>query len=359
MIKPIITHHGLFSALGNLDQTWQALMNKETGLAPFAHPDLTTWVGEVKELHAPLGTAQRVQQLLDLGLQDLPLEAIDPTTHLILSTTKGAIDDLGKHEAQLQSWQIATHLKKQLKLDGEATTVSGACASGTIGIIQATQKICTGEAESVLVVGIDILSLFVLAGFGQLLALAPNGCTPFDIDRSGLSLGEGMGYMLICHPDHAPQHHARIAGWGVSGDAGHITAPCRKGSGLIRVFAQTTNKGQQQVGAINGHGTGTIYNDAMEITAMNSFFKSPPPFHSVKGGIGHCLGAAGVMEACLSLKSLQHNSIPPTVGLTTVDERTKMATGKMEQTLSHPTILSCNSGFGGINAGVLLGRDKG
>ena len=358
MIKPVITHHGLASALGNLEQTWQSLMNNQTGLTPLAHPDLTTWVGKIQDIDAPLGTAQRVQQILHVGLQDLPPEHLPPHTHLIVSTTKGAIDDLRQQDSQLQSWQIATHLKKQLKLDGEATTVSGACASGTIAIIQATQKICTGEATAVLVVGIDVLSLFVLAGFGQLLALAPTNCCPFDIDRTGLSLGEGMAYMLICHPDHLQEHQAEIVGWGVSGDAGHITAPCRKGTGLIRVFSQATQKGQQQVGAIHSHGTGTIYNDAMEITAMNHFFKNPPPFHSVKGAIGHCLGAAGVMEACLSLKSLQHNLIPATVGLRTPDTRTKMATGKTKQSLNYPSILSSNSGFGGINAGVLL-RDKG
>jgi 3-oxoacyl-(acyl-carrier-protein) synthase len=162
--------------------------------------------------------------------------------------------------------------------------------------------------------------------------------------------------MQICHPDLVKEqkNSAKISGWGVSGDAGHITAPCRNGSGLIRVFEQITDQGKKQVGAINGHGTGTLYNDAMEITAMNHFFKQPPPFYSIKGAIGHCLGGAGVMEGCLSIMSLKHNLIPATIGLETPDVRTKMATGKKEQTLSHPSILSCNSGFGGINAGVLL-----
>lgn len=359
MIKPIITHHGLYSALGNLAETYQGLCQRQTGLTPLHHPDFTTWVGQIKELTAPLGSAKRVAQLLDLGLKDLPRDDLDPATHLIVSTTKGAIDELSQNQPQLQSWQIADHLKTTLHLQGDANTVSGACASGTIGLIQASQKICTGEATSVLVVGIDILSMFVLSGFQQLLALAETGCTPFDIHRTGLSLGEGMGYMLVCHPNLAQeQNHkapTRIIGWGVSGDAGHITAPCRKGTGLIRVFDQATAGGQLQVGGINAHGTGTLYNDAMEITAMNSFFATPPPFHSVKGAIGHCLGAAGVMEGCLSITSLKQNKIPGTTGLKSVDPRTKMATGRAEQALQYPTILSCNSGFGGINAGVLLG----
>ena len=359
MIKPVIIQHGLLSALGNLQQTWQNLLAKKTGLTLFANPEIPTWVGRIQQLTTPIGTAERIARLIDLGLQDLEQDHLEPHTHLIVATTKGAIDNLGKIN-HLQSWQIAHYLKEQLNLQGPAITVSGACASGTIGLIQACQKICLGEATSVLVVGLDILSMFVLSGFQQLLALSPTGCTPFDMNRTGLSLGEGLGYMLICHPDLAKEQKNvplnQIGGWGVSGDAGHITAPCRNGSGLIRVFSQATQNGKIQVGAIHAHGTGTIYNDAMEITAMNHFFTSPPPFHSIKGAIGHCLGAAGVMEAALSILSLQDGKIPATTGLKAIDPQTTMATGTKEQSLLHPVILSCNSGFGGINAGILLER---
>lgn len=355
MIAPAVRTCGLLSALGNLEQTWQGLLDTKTGLAPLNHPDIDTWVGQINQLQAPLGSAERLEELISAGLADLAPNQLDPHTQIIVATTKGAIDDLGQPNHRLQSWQIADHIKQHLRLQGITSTTSAACASGTIAIIQACQKICAGETTSVLVVGIDILSMFVLAGFSQLLALSETGCKPFDQKRNGLSLGEGMGYMLLVHPDQARESDARIIGWGVSGDAGHITAPCRKGSGLIRVFSQITTQGQQ-VGGINGHGTGTIYNDAMEITAMNHFFKNPPPFHSVKGAIGHCLGGAGVMEGCLSIKSLNHGKLPATTGLHSVDPRTEMGSGQVAQKLHHPTVLSCNSGFGGINAGVLFGE---
>jgi 3-oxoacyl-(acyl-carrier-protein) synthase len=357
LITPVITQHGLLSSLGNLQQTWQGLLDKRTGLTPFDHADIPTWVGRI-ELPAPLGTAKRIKHLIAAGLADLPRENLSATTHLIVATTKCGIDVLKANKNEFQSWQIAPYIKEYLGLHGEATTVSGACASGTIGLIQASQKICTGEATSVLVIGIDILSIFVLSGFAQLLALSDSCCTPFDINRQGLSLGEGLGYILVCHPDLAQEQHmtpaAHLTGWGVSGDAGHITAPCRQGSGLIRVFSTATDVGKKKVGGINGHGTGTVYNDAMEITAMQSFFQSPPPFHSVKGAIGHCLGAAGVMEACVSLSSLKHRKIPATAGLKTADARTTMVTGETSQDLQHPSVISCNYGFGGINAGILL-----
>ena len=358
MIVPAVRTCGLLSALGNLEQTWQGLLDLRTGLAPLDHPEITTSVGQIAQLQAPLGSAERLKELLTLGFADLAPNQLDPQTQIIVATTKGAIDDLSQQNPQLQSWQIADHIKQHLHLHGETATTSAACASGTIAIMQACQKICAKETASVLVVGVDILSMFVLAGFSQLLALSETGCKPFDTDRNGLSLGEGMGYMHIVHPDKAAKEDVRITGWGISGDAGHITAPCRKGSGLIRVFRQIIAQGQQ-VGGINGHGTGTIYNDAMEITAMNHFFNTPPPFHSVKGAIGHCLGGAGVMEGCLSIQSLHHGKLPATIGLRNVDTRTEMASGDMEQELHYPTVLSCNSGFGGINAGVLFGKREG
>ncbi|MFN2366681.1 MAG: beta-ketoacyl synthase, partial [Desulfurivibrionaceae bacterium] len=100
----------------------------------------------------------------------------------------------------------------------------------------------------------------------------------------------------------------------MSGDAGHITAPCREATGLLRALDLCTEGGSQPVGAVNAHGTGTRFNDAMEIKAFRHHLAGGIPVHSVKGAIGHCLGAAGVIEAALAVKSLAEGRIPPTVG---------------------------------------------
>ncbi|MCK4839886.1 MAG: beta-ketoacyl synthase, partial [Desulfobulbaceae bacterium] len=135
---------------------------------------------------------------------------------------------------------------------------------------------------------------------------------------------------------------------------GHITAPCREASGLLRALDCCTDGGSHPVGAINAHGTGTRFNDAMEIKAFRQLFAGNVPLHSIKGAIGHCLGAAGVIEAAVAIKSLAAGQIPPTVGLEEPDKELANLAGDTMFDLIHPSIISCNSGFGGINAAVML-----
>ena len=165
--------------------------------------------------------------------------------------------------------------------------------------------------------------------------------------------------MLLCTTEEAHKRDwpvlAQITGWGAACDATHITAPDRKARGLIAAIKKATDNCRRPVGAINAHGTGTQYNDAMETYAFTTLWgKNHPPFHSVKGAIGHCLGAAGVIEAVLSVESLKRGLIPPSVGLATPEFGTSHVTGQRPLALYHPSILTCNSGFGGINASILM-----
>ncbi|HSH12790.1 MAG TPA: beta-ketoacyl synthase N-terminal-like domain-containing protein, partial [Desulfurivibrionaceae bacterium] len=223
----------------------------------------------------------------------------------------------------------------------------------------AAQIIASGLGPaSLLVVGIDLLSIFVTGGFARLHALTPETCRPFDSQRDGLALGEAAGGILVTSAEEAKRRGwpvlAEIDGWGVSGDAGHITAPCREASGLKRALALCTAQGQKAVGAVNAHGTGTKFNDAMEIKAFREALPPDTPYHSVKGGIGHTLGAAGVVEAALGVKALAAGVIPPTVGLVEAEADSTILSGREALPLRHPSLLSCNSGFGGINAALLL-----
>ena len=277
-----------------------------------------------------------------------------------MATTKGAADELlnNPDNPTGQPWHLGKIIADITGCPTTPQIISAACASGTVAIIQAGKRIMSGASEVVIVVGIDLLSTFVIAGFDALKALSPTPCRPFDTKRDGLSLGEGIGVAVIASKQFARDNGlkplARIDGWGVSCDATHITAPCRDGSGLQRVLARATENGQKPVGAVHAHGTGTQYNDAMEMTAFQNFWEQLPPIHSTKGALGHCLGAAGVIEAGISIKSLKHGSIPPTVGLKEEEFQTGKLSGTSPLTLEKPSILSCNSGFGGINAGILF-----
>ncbi|MBU0483433.1 MAG: beta-ketoacyl synthase [Proteobacteria bacterium] len=352
------------TALGDLDQTWHGLQNGRSALAvdQLSGP-LAKWpVGAVAGLKAPVGSGARLQQLIGLiceYLPDLPAE-----TGLVVSTTKGAPDELlddGTGPWPGQPWELGWLISGKLGLKGPVSTVSAACASGTLAVIDAAQRVRYEDgAGSFLVFGIDLLSNFVVSGFARLHALAKDKCRPFDQNREGLVLGEGGGALLVTSRAEARRRNwpilAVVASWGVSGDAGHITAPCREASGLLRALACCTDYGRHPVGAINAHGTGTRFNDAMEIKAFREMFPPLVPFHSIKGAIGHCLGAAGVIELAVAIKSLAAGKIPPTVGLAEPDQALGNRAGDRMFDLVHPSIISCNSGFGGINAAVLLNK---
>ncbi len=357
----VIAGAGAVTPLGNLDDTWDGLMSCRSALSPQKILDVKEhWpVGCVNGLNGDFGSMERTSGIIRKGLSGLG--EVPGDTALIVATTKGAVDVLAGHPAtewDWQPWDLGRHIAGELGLTGPVSTVSAACASGTLAVIQGALRLVQGECRSVLVVGVDILSRFVLSGFAKLHALSSENCRPFDRDRDGLSLGEGAGYLLLATGDEAAKRGwpllAKTTGWGSACDASHITAPCRHASGLIRAIKQVAANGGV-IGSINAHGTGTRFNDAMEMTAFTSLWKEPPPFHSVKGAIGHSLGAAGVIEAAVAVKSLEKGVIPPSVGIRkTEDGLKKSISGEKALPLRHPSILSCNSGFGGINAAVLF-----
>ena len=368
MPQPCIVACGALTALGNLDEIWQNLCDVRTGLQPLHIVGLEQQypVGIIADLKGQIGTSARLIDLISRGFFSVPdLAEIACLADCIVTTTKGAADELLDPSSvpwKGQPWQLGDMVAEFLHCQGKIQVVSAACASGTIGLIQAAIQVEDESSEVVIVIGIDILSRFVIAGFASLQALSPDPCRPFDRSRNGLSLGEGMGLMVVTSEKLAVRKGwpilAKIAGCGVACDATHITAPCRKGSGLHRVFFEATKENRIQVGGVNAHGTGTFYNDAMEITAIRSFWKTDsPPIHSVKGAIGHCLGAAGVIEAAIAVLSLHKEQIPPTVGLKQPEIEILPISGAKLLPLSCPSILSCNAGFGGINAGILFNRE--
>ena len=359
MRKIYITGGEILTGAGDLDSTWSTLMAGQTALTPKRVDMAEAFpLGVISGLTEAVGTAGRVEELLLSLFQNLP--PLPKNTPLICATTKGAIDELFTRPTTNsgQIWQIGEHIRSLLRLNGEISTISAACASGTIALIQGGMRIAQDECDQVLVVALDILSNFVVGGFGSLKGLSPTPCRPFDKNRDGLSLGEGAGWLLLSsnkeqHGDRSP---CRLADWSVSCDATHITAPCRRGSGLIRVLDEIISKSTQPIGAVNAHGTGTIYNDAMELLAFGNSLGNSTPIHSVKGCIGHCLAGAGLIETAISMKSLEENLIPPTIGLLEPEDTDMTLSGHDPIHLQYPTVLSCNSGFGGINAAVLVSR---
>ncbi|CUV66134.1 3-oxoacyl-(acyl-carrier-protein) synthase 2 [Sulfurovum sp. enrichment culture clone C5] len=241
-----------------------------------------------------------------------------------------------------------------------------ACAAGTHAISEATKTIMLGGADRMLVVGAESAICAVgIGGFASMKALCsdnenPQGSSrPFDSDRSGFVMGEGAGALVLEEYEAAKARGAKIygevIGFGESGDANHITTPVVDGP-TRAIKAAMNMAGNPKVDYINAHGTSTPANDKNETAAIKSVFGSNiPPVSSTKGQIGHCLGAAGSIEAVITLMAMRDSILPPTINYTTPDPECDLDYIPNVARKANVDIAMSNSfGFGGTNGVVIF-----
>ncbi len=291
---------------------------------------------------------------------------------LLVATTTGEIDLLentvlqgtdgnrGKLPDMLPATAALAHVS------GPAAVVSAACASSTVALAQAMIMIRCGVADTVLVVAVDSLSEFLFSGFSALMALDEDVARPFDRDRAGLSLGEAAASLLLMSETRAVRDGyrvlGRLTGAAMTNDANHMTGPSRDGAQLTRAICralQDASTAPEHIAVIAAHGTGTRYNDAMEMKALTAVFDSPRPTFSVKGGTGHTMGSAGLVQAVAALEAIRHGLAPPTIGMRNVDDAARGWVASEAQTVGGGAALVVNAGFGGINAAVILEGEHG
>lgn len=373
MRRVVLSRVATVTALGDdLDSLWGGLLSGQSGIAPVNRFDSSNYISSlgacINDLEAPAG-GSRLDTILERVADqfgDVPADC-----RLLVASTKGEIDlletsgrEAGVIPEAVLFEPLLEKIAKRFSLSDRGRNINAACASSTVALARGAAMIASGQAESVLVYAADILSEFVFSGFSALQALSSEPCRPFDRQRNGLNLGEAGVALLLMSEARAEksgeQPLAYVAGWGASNDAHHVTAPARDGSGLIRACQQALNQagiGTEQVAAINAHGTGTVYNDAMELTAFSHIFgKKMPPLHGVKGSLGHCLGAAGGVEVAIACRSLQEQVIPGTVGCLDPEGAALQKVSSSAQSISGDYLLCSNSGFGGINGVVILQR---
>ena len=288
---------------------------------------------------------------------------------LVLSTTKANIEALERlsdgrpcsdsARRHLQGDLLAADLALEHGARGPVQCVSVACVSGLVAISQGAKLIQRGAADAVLVVGVDHLSAFVVAGFTALKAIDPVGCRPFDRERRGLSPGEAGAALVLVRSDLAPHPAITLRGWGGSNDANHMTGPARDGSGLaqaIRAALAMADLPLDEIGYVNAHGTGTPYNDAMESAALRAVFgEACPPVSGAKGMLGHTLGAAGVIETILCVLALRERLLPGTPRLDTPADEAPASLVREPRAVSRlDHVLKLNTGFGGANGALVL-----
>ena len=250
-----------------------------------------------------------------------------------------------------------------LEVSVPCQVIANACASGTNAIGHAFECVRSGRYQRVLTGGYDALSELVFTGFDSLQASTPEKCRPFDRHRAGMVLGEGAAILALENLELARKRGApvlaEIVGYGISTDNFHITQPDPSGVGprqaMERAF-QSAQISADEVDYINAHGTATIFNDAAEGKAISQLFNGVP-VSSTKSMMGHSLGAAGAVEAVISLLALRHQFLPPNINFDALDDRLDLNVVANE---SRPAVvrmaLSNSFGFGGTNASILIRR---
>ncbi len=252
-------------------------------------------------------------------------------------------------------------------LKGPNLSSATACAAGTHAVSEAGKTIMLGGADRVLVVGAEAAITGVgVGGFAAMKALSTRNddpktaSRPFDADRDGFVMGEGAGALVLEEYEAAKARGAKIygelIGFGESGDANHITTPTMDGP-LRAMKAAYAMAGEPKIDYINAHGTSTPVNDKNETAAIKELLggkENCPPVSSTKGQIGHCLGAAGAIEAVITLKAMDEGIVPPTINYTTPDENCDLdyvTEGARKADLN--VVMSNSFGFGGTN-GVII-----
>ncbi|QSX35070.1 beta-ketoacyl-ACP synthase II [Shewanella avicenniae] len=405
--RVVITGLGLVTPVGNdVDSTWKALLAGQSGIAPITKFDAseftTRFSGSVKDfdveqylskkdarkmdLFIQYGMAASIQAVKDSGLD---MEKEDPSR---VGTAIGA--GMGgmwlieqNHSALLNGGprkispffvpstiinMIAGHLSIMYGMTGPNFAVTTACTTGVHNIGFAARTIAYGDADVMVAGGAeDVTCPLGVGGFGAAKALSTRNdeptkaSRPWDKDRDGFVIGDGAGVMVVEEYEHAKARGAKIyaelVGFGMSGDAFHMTSPPADGKGAAAAMANALRDGglnAEQVGYINAHGTSTPAGDKAEAAAVKSIFGAAAHkvmVSSTKSMTGHLLGAAGAVETIFTALALQNQEVPPTINLDNPDEGCDLDFVPHTARQVNMEYALCNSfGFGGTNGSLLL-----
>ncbi len=314
----------------------------------------------------------RLEKLSILSIRDALLgsgvDGSDKRTGIIFSTTKGNIDlldtDLASQyeDHRIHLWSAANEIQKYVGNPNTPIVISNACISGSLAVLVGQRLINSGKCDHVIVAGADIMSEFIVSGFQSFQAVSEEPCKPFDKDRSGITIGEGAGTIILTADPSVGKKNSRITvmGGGTSNDANHISGPSRTGDGLYLAINMALNEAGLQVGEIDyisAHGTGTGYNDEMEAKAIAWASLERKPVNSFKGYIGHTLGAAGIIESVYAFESMTGNLLFPSMGFAKLGVSKELNIIKSLDQASLHHCLKLASGFGGCNAAVIYRKE--
>ncbi|MBS9778849.1 MAG: beta-ketoacyl-ACP synthase II [Campylobacteraceae bacterium] len=401
MRRVVVTGIGMINSLGNdKESSFKAIVDGKCGIGNITLFDASEHsvriAGEVKDFNPEdvmdKKEIKKADRFIHLGLQaakeainDASLAKYDEDRFGVCSAAGiGGLPNIEKNSITLENrgskkispFFIPSALINMLggmiainhKLKGPNLACVTACTAGTHAIAEAYKTMVVGGADKMLVVGAESAICGVgIGGFASMRALSTRNdepqlaSRPFDKDRDGFVMGEGAGALVLEFYEDAIVRgatiYAQIAGFGESGDAYHITTPTQDGP-LRAMRAAWKMAGEPKIDYINAHGTSTPINDKNETAAIKELFKDDTPLvSSTKGQIGHCLGAAGVIEAVIALMALRDGVVPPTINQITPDPECDLdyVPNKARKKDLH-VVMSNTFGFGGTNGSIIFKR---
>ena len=303
------------------------------------------------------------------AVRRVPIDLSGKNVVFILSTTKGSA-------GQMQSPAVAAQaIASELDISTVPIVVCNACISGVAAIILANRLLDSGQYDYAVVCGADVQSRFTIAGFQSLKAVAADACRPFDMERTGLNLGEAAATVVLarggCGKNVAEVHEGpdcksvgtertavSIEAGAIRNDAFHISSPSKSGEGACLVLKSvlTPLTSIDALAFINAHGTATMFNDQMESVAIERAGLSAVPVNGLKGYYGHTLGAAGVLETVISMAALRDRTVLATRGFEERGVSGKISVAAGNAATDKTSFVKMISGFGGGNAALLLSQ---
>ncbi|MDB5809420.1 MAG: Beta-ketoacyl synthase [Betaproteobacteria bacterium] len=391
-----ISHFSVVNALGaGTTAVATALRAGRTGLTPcgFETVTLDTWIGEVVGLDAVRVRSDlaaydcRNNRLAQAGLEaDGYVGAVaaardkygaarigvfmGTSTSGMLQTElayrrrdaqTGALPADFNYAETHNTFSLADFVQRYLGLQGPAFVVSSACSSSAKVFGHAARMMAAGVCDAAVVGGVDSLCLTTLYGFHSLGLTSRAPCRPFDVERDGISVGEGAGFALLEKiPSTGTRGGMRLLGVGESCDAYHMSTPHPEGLGARLAMQQALDSAglaPADIDYVNLHGTATKANDLSEGQAVHGLLGAEIPVSSTKGATGHLLGAAGITEAIISLLAIEHGLLPGGLHTRSLDPQLRSNYLLANKPARIRRVLSNSFGFGGSNCSLVLGKD--
>jgi 3-oxoacyl-[acyl-carrier-protein] synthase I len=268
-------------------------------------------------------------------------------------TPQGEFPEDLRYQAVHTPHSTGEFLQRSLGLHNAAVTVATACSSSAKAFAQGSRLLDLGIADAVVVGGVDSLCGSVLFGFNSLALVSPEPCRPFDAARSGISIGEAAAFALLERNGTGP----RLIGYGESSDAHHMSTPHPSGRGARLAMSEALARGGLEssvVDYINLHGTASLKNDEIEAQAVAEMFPANTHASSTKGWTGHTLGAAGALEAVITLLSLESGLMPGNLNSRQLDAACGPQVRLDNGHGSVRVAMSNSFGFGGSNCALLF-----